>query len=204
MKTISSALALLLCTTGTAANAETIVNIQGFGDGISSGSGANIYSYPVAVGTSVSLQNPVLVDFSAGDYLLSDAWGQPGALYDTWNFQASAPGSWASHYVVATPGTNGNYNILLDAVSLLDTTCKNHFCAWDTQAQARDAFLATAPFHLHLDHATTLAFASADYYLPDNLGGISISVTAVPEPSLFVLYSLGLLGLGILRRKNPT
>lgn len=184
-----------------AVNADTLVNINGAG---SAGAGANIFAYPVAPGSIVSFFNPVLVDMAAGDYLLKDAWGQAGALYDTWNFEQSAPGSWASHFVAAEVLGGGQYKVLVDGVSLLDPTCKNHFCAWDTQAQASAAFLATPAFSMHLDHAMTVAFVSADYYLPDNLGGISLSVTAVPEPTRLSLLLLGLLGLGVRRLQSKS
>lgn len=185
-----------------AANADTLVNINGAG---SAGAGANISAYPVAPGSIVSFFNPVLVDMAAGDYLLKDAWGQAGALYDAWNFEQSAPGSWTSHFVAAEVLGGGQYRVLVDGVALLDPTCKNHFCAWDTQAQASAAFLATPAFAMHLDHAMTVAFVSADYFLPDNLGGISLSVTAVPEPASLGLFLLGLLGLSArrLQSKSP-
>ncbi len=191
--------------TAAGAQADTLVNIQGFDPG---GAGANIFSYPVAPGTVVSLFNPVLVDLQAGDYLVKDAWGLPGALYDTWNFESSAPGSWASHFVAATPLGGGQYSMLLDGVSLLDPACGNHFCAWSTRTEAVAAFLATPAFHLHLDQAGTVAFASADYFLPDNLGGISLLITAVPEPAPWALALAGLGGLawvatGRRRRSAP-
>jgi hypothetical protein len=178
---------------GVAAAAD-IVNIPGAGAG---GAGANIFSYPVAPGTLVDLFNPVLVALPAGTYQLVDAWGLPGASFDTWNFEQSAPGSWASHYVAAEVLGDGSYRLLVDGVSLLDPACSNHFCAWDTQAQAAAAFLATPAYSFTLGAPAIVAFASADYFLPDNLGGISLLVTAVPEPASSALLLAGL-GLGLL------
>ena len=186
-----AAAAVVFCTAA-AAQAQSIVNIQGFG---ADGAGANIGSYPVAPGTLVDLFNPVLVNFAAGDYLLSSAWGLPGALYDTWNFESTAPGSWASHFVAAEVLPDGRYRALIDGISLLEPSCHNHYCAWDTQAEATAAFLATPPFLLHLAADTQVAFVAADHYLADNLGGISLQVTAVPEPASALLLLAGLSGL---------
>ena len=195
-RTALAAAAVLACG---AASAGEIVNIPGAG---AAGAGANIFSYPVAPGTLVDLFNPVLVSLPAGTYQLVDAWGLPGATYDTWNFEQSAPGSWASHYVAAEVLGSGGYQLLVDGVSLLDPSCHNHFCAWDTQAQAAAAFLATPAYTFTLAQAATVAFASADYFLPDNLGGISLLITAVPEPGPWALLAGGLLALrGRLRRQ---
>ena len=192
-----------------AANAAhaAIVNIQGYSDNGSTGAGANIYAYPVQPGTPVSLANPVLLTFDAGDYLISGAWGQNGALYDAWNFQRDVAGSWASHYVVAASNDDGGYTLLLDAGEAGDPACTYHFCGWLTREQARDQFLATAPVALHLSKRTELAFASADYALSDNLGGISLSVVrvdvnAVPEPQTYALMLAGLVGIGAVARRR--
>jgi opacity protein-like surface antigen len=193
-----AAAALALCATF-GSQAQDIINIQGYGAG---GAGANIYSYPVAPGTLVDLFNPVLVSLPAGSYELVDAWGLPGAIYDTWNFEQSAPGSWASHYVAAEVLAGGGYRLLVDGTSLLDPACTNHFCAWDTRAQAAAAFLATPAYRFTLATPGVVAFAAADYFLPDNLGGVSLLLTPVIEPPTAVLL---MAGLGLLlagRRKR--
>jgi hypothetical protein len=193
--TLPAAVALALTAGGAAVQADTLVNIKGYG---SDGAGANIFSYPVAPGTLVDLFNPVLVSLAAGSYSLTDAWGAPGALYDTWNFQTTVLGSWVSHYVAAEVLPSGQYRVLVDGVSLLEPTCANHFCAWSTRAQAVAAFLATPAYTFTLNQAATVAFVSADYYLPDNDGGISLWISAapVPEPASWALALGGLAGVG--------
>jgi len=188
---------LLLTLAAGAAQADTLVNIKGYG---ADGAGANIFAYPVPPGTVFSGFNPVLVALAAGDYDIVDAWGQPGALYDAWNFEVGAVGSWSSAYVAAEPLGGDLYRVLLVGEGLEDPSCANHFCAWSTQQEAAAAFLATPPSRLHLDQAMTVAFMAADYYLLDNLGGMSISVSAVPEPQAWLTGLVGLLGVAWRRR----
>lgn len=184
-----------------AGHAADIVNIQGFG---ATGAGANIYSYPVAPGTLVDLFNPVLLPLAAGSYSVVDAWGLPGALYDTWNFEQSAPGSWGSHYVAAEVLPGGQYRLLVDGLTITEPTCSNHFCAWNTQAEAAAAFLATPAYHFMLAQDAVVAFASADYFLPDNLGGMSLLITAVPEPAPWLLLAGGLAALRLRQARLKT
>jgi len=200
---LAAALALLLACA--AAHADTLINIKGHG---SDGAGTVLpLSYPLAAGTVIDLDKPVLIDLPAGSYSLINAWGLPGALYDTWNFEVPQPGSWGSHYVAAERLPDGRFSVLVDGQTLSDPSCRNHFCAWDTRAQATAAFLATPAYHFTLDRAATVGFVSADYYLPDNDGGISLLMTAgpVPEPGALALWlaALPLLGLQLRRRLRP-
>jgi hypothetical protein len=199
---LAAALALLLA--ASASQADTLINIQGFGN-----DGAGTVSpliYPLPVGTVIDLDKPVLLNLAAGSYSLVDAWGLPGALYDTWNFNLTQAGSWGSHYVAAERLTSGQFSVLVDGQSNIEPTCRNHFCAWDTRAEATAAFLATPAYRFTLDHAATVGFVSADYFLPDNAGGISLLLTAVPvpEPGTAALW-LGALPLLVLRwrRRGP-
>jgi hypothetical protein len=101
--------------------------------------------------------------------------------------------------------TGGGFRVLLD-FGAGDPSCTYHYCAWATEAQAAAAFLSAPPATLHLDHAMKVAFVSADYYLPDNAGGISLNIAAVPEPETYamMLAGLGLLGGAARRRRTGT
>ena len=187
--------AALVLGAGAAQADELIVNVPGFSAGT-----ADPQAYPLLPGTVLALVNPVLMPLPAGSYTLRDAWGLPGAMYDTWNFQSSAPGSWLSHYVAALQRPDGSYEVLVDRLSLQEPGCANHFCAWSTQPEAAAAFAATPAYGFTLASAGTVAFVSADHYLPDNLGGISLTVSAVPEPGPTTLLLAGLVSLAWLQR----
>lgn len=187
------------------ASAQTMVNIKGFGSDGAGVVGAQPVSLPP--GTVISLVNPVRVSLTADDYLLTCAWGLPSALYDAWNYQSTVANTWDSHYYVAVQqGNTTQYTLLLDALSLRNPACPRPNCSWSTQAQAAAAFLATPAFHLHLAADTVVSFSSTDYFLPDNLGGTSLQISAVPEPSRLALWASCLLlaGLPVRREVKPS
>ena len=63
-------------------NADTIVNIsaQNGGSGVTC-----CFTDPF---------NPVTLSVGPGDYAITDAWGDPSALYDAWNTTLGAPAPW--------------------------------------------------------------------------------------------------------------
>jgi len=190
-------------TMSVAAHGAVVVNVPGAAGGAGT---VSPVSYPVVAGTVLDVFNPVLLDLAAGDYVITPtvAGLTPGAQYTAWNFQASAPGSWGNHFVAGKMLSGTRMSVLLDVTTRLEPTCKNHFCAYDTEAQAVQAWLATPVFKFSLQSAATVGFVSADYYLPDNLGGISFilsSAAAVPEPSsaLLLLSGLTLVGCTVVR-----
>ena len=154
--------------------------------------------------------NPVVVDLAAGDYTVSDGWGQSGALYDAWNYQVAAPGSWDSHFYIAVEqGASSTYQLLIDGLSDRDPSCSYHNCSWATEALASAAFLQTPSFDLHLAADTAVSFSSTDFYLVDNAGGISLAITpippqtgSVPEPSEILLLLLSFPLMYWLRRER--
>lgn len=176
------------------AQADTVVNVPGANGGAGT---VQIVSYPVAPGTVLTFVNPVTLTLPAGDYWLTPtAVGvTPGASFSGWNFQATVGGSWANHFVAGADLGGGQYRVLVDGTTVPEPTCKNHFCAYDTEPQAVTAWLSTPAFFMRLTSPTTVGFVAADYDLSDNLGGISFVITAVPEPAPAVLLGVGLLAL---------
>lgn len=195
--------AAALCAAGLG-HAATVVNVPGSNGGAGT---VQAVSYPVAAGTVLNFVNPVTLALPAGDYWLTPtAVGiNPAATFGGWNFQSTVGGSWGNHVVAGADLGGGQYRVLVDATTVPEPTCKNHFCAYDTEAQAIAAWLATPAFFMRLTAPTTVGFVSADYFLPDNLGGISLVVSAapVPEPMPAILLAAGLLTLTLARRARP-
>lgn len=190
------------------AQAGTIINIKGFSDGVSAGSGVD---YPfAAVGTTVHFTNAVTLQLAAGDYSIRDAWGESGAIYDAWDFQLGVEGSWTDHFFVGAyqsgSSDNAAYTLLLDAIP---GTGAGHFGGFYSEQAASDAFLGWSPFTLHLSQDTLVGFVAPDYALSDNLGGVSLDIarvgilSSVPEPTNLAFLLAGLAGVvGVARAKK--
>lgn len=182
-------------------HADTVVNVPGADGGAGT---VQPVSYPVAPGTVLSFINPVTLTLAAGDYWLTPTVSgvTPGATFSAWNFQAPAAGSWGNHVVAGADLGGGQYRVLVDASTVPEPTCKNHFCAYDTDTQAVAAWLSTPAFFMRLTTTTTVGFVAADYFLTDNLGGISFVISSVPEPTTALLLAGGLLAVA-LRGRRP-
>lgn len=132
--------------------------------------------------------DPLLqLTLGAGTYDITNATGLPGAnpAFTGWNFS----GGWVWSVVIAD-----------------DATHKVVYYADRGGVQGSQAALAAQPdvqaFHdtFTLTQTTTLDFMIRDYYLPDNAGGVAVSIAAVPEASSTALLALGLLALGLRLR----
>jgi hypothetical protein len=74
---------------------------------------------------------------------------------------------------------------------------------WATSEQAASSGVALSPVTFTLANAQTVKFYIGDSKYSDNIGGISLSVTAVPEPETYAMLVLGLgLVSGLVRSRK--
>lgn len=138
-----------------------------------------------------SVINPVQLTLGPGSYSITDANGLPGADPNLTSWRFNGASNWVWSFMVVDDATR---------TVLVDACCGPVFA---TQSGA-----ATQPFAvnyattLSLASTTTLDFVVEDYYLPDNAGGISVQVAAVPEPASWALMAGGIAALLHLQRRR--
>ncbi|WP_341677124.1 hypothetical protein [Niveibacterium sp. SC-1] len=141
---------------------------------------------------------PETLTLGAGRYAITYAGGLSGGLFEGWSFNTGESPSWAWAFVIA------------------DAASQKVILYGEAQARAYSAAqLATMPavrdFRaiFELPATTELAFTLRDYYVPDNAGGVSLQVLALPreveelpEPASLGMAWLGLAALSLSRRRT--
>jgi hypothetical protein len=184
----AAALAATLCTALPAQ--AVVVNIDatkyGFGFPTDPAPVVGQIITPISNGTGGTLNQLTL---AAGPYTITNATGLPGADpgFIGWNFS----GGWVWSVVIAD-----------------DATHQVVFYADAGGVQGSQAAIAAQPdvqafsSSFTLTQATTLDLMIRDYYLPDNAGGVAVSITsAVPEPVSLALMLGGVATLVLRRRR---
>ena len=154
-------------------------------------------------GTVAQPYNPVQLILAAGTYVITNAAST--GYFSAWNFNGSGLGSssnWVWGFVMAEHGGN----IIEDAytadvlTSQAAVAMRTGTTTWNgnTLLSATSTVGFTDTFTLV--HSTTLDFYVDDYNwgLGDNYGGVSINISAVPEPGTAVLWLTGLAAVGFV------
>ena len=129
--------------------------------------------------------NPVIIHFSAGTYDVTPIGVADGGAYNAWN-------AWG---FVSLP-SNGWLNKYSLSSSEFPAYTVGQGTPYATDLIALSNAVGTT-FTLTSDGDVNFFITDNPY--SDNIGGISLSITAVPEPNAILLVSSGIAALGVTR-----
>jgi hypothetical protein len=128
---------------------------------------------------------PLEVMFDAGSYTVTPVTSSTaGALYTAYNFGGGY--GWGTGYGIALSQDDRQYY------------------GSGSYATAEEAFAHAVSASFSLANRQTVFFGVLDSYYGDNSGGVSLNITAVPEPEIYAMFisGLGLLGFMAWRNKR--
>ncbi len=129
--------------------------------------------------------SPLEVIFDAGSYTVTPVTQTtPGALYIAYNFGGGY--GWGTGYGIALSKDDRKYY------------------GPGSYATAEDAFANAVGASFSIAQRQTVYFGVLDSYYGDNSGGVSLNITAVPEPETYALMLAGLGLLGFMARRKMT
>lgn len=160
-------------------------------------------------------------DFAAGSYLIEWIGTADGGAYDGWN--GSCPtgdcvGGWRENFTVVTDpgptpdlssfGLNPAFSSALAALAAYKAapSVVNTSLVWNGSMYVPDGVeVVPQPFIVNVAAPLTVKFFAGDGTPNDNFGGVSLRISAAPEPGTWALMLLGFGGAGAaLRTRRRT
>lgn len=161
-------------------------------------------------------------DFAAGSYLIEWIGTADGGAYDGWNGACPAgdcTSGWRENFTaVSDPGPNpdlesfglgSSFSSALSALAAYKAapSITNNSFVWNGSMYVPDGFEVIAqPFIVNIGAPLTVKFFAGDGTPNDNFGGVSLRISAAPEPGTWALMLLGFGGAGMAlrtRRRTP-
>jgi hypothetical protein len=141
--------------------------------------------------------SPTQLTLGPGTYTVSNGSGLPGSnpSFSAWRVNGGPQWTWS--FLIIDDATL--QVVTFGCCSLVPGAPPAYFAT--QAAAAAQPYAQTYTSSFTLAKVTTLDFVTEDYFPADNAGGMSLSVTAVPEPPVWALAGLGLLGFGAARRR---
>ncbi|WP_165063412.1 PEP-CTERM sorting domain-containing protein [Paludisphaera rhizosphaerae] len=139
---------------------------------------------------------------TAGTYMVTNAYGEVGALYNAFRFNESSSGqNWAWSFLISNE-SDANKTVLFGMGSALGSSAAE---------VASQAAVQNFTAYFTLSTNAVLNFMVRDNAVGDNTGGVSLRITqvsgtgiqAVPEPAGLVLLGIGALAsIGLAARRR--
>lgn len=151
--------------------------------------GANAYALTIDIDSlNNTYDNPITQNFEAGIYEVTVIGIVDGGEYNAWN-------AWGGN----TSGNRGWLNAYRISSDQFDDIAMGDGIRYEDPLGALDNAVNVT---FSLASAGSVNFFINDSYYSDNIGGISLDVSPVPEPATILLLGVGLLGLGVHGRKK--
>jgi len=137
-----------------------------------------------------AVNNPIILHLDAGTYNVDPIGISDGGLYNAWSVRYGNTNTWAIDYVIQS-----------DAFSTMYVGSSG---TWYSDALTALGNATSCSFVL--SNATDVKFSIFDgpngyEYTGDNVGGMSLRVSAVPIPAALWLFGSGLLGIIGIRKR---
>jgi hypothetical protein len=201
---LPAAVVLVLMATCVPARAGTIVYIDSMADGCSYCNGPE----NVLPGTSVYVYSPrVQVTLGPGTYDITNA--AASGYYSGWNYQGYPSSSnWTWGFLAVN---DANSLVMMDDYigatlpTQADVANATGITTYDGNTVLSATSTAAFADTLTLAATTTIDFVVDDYQLGDNGGGVALDIEpagSAPEPASWLLFGLGLVGIGAVRSKS--